>query len=58
MSLLCRMRGVAGKRPLWLAEDAVLIEPVCAVEFPIFGKIIGNFSKKARFREKAQQIRR
>jgi len=52
------MRGVAGKRPLWLAEDAVLIEPVCAVEFPIFGKIIGNFSKKARFREKAQQIRR
>jgi hypothetical protein len=33
MSLLSRMPGLTGRRPPWLAEDAVLIEPVSAGKF-------------------------
>jgi hypothetical protein len=45
MSAVLGMPGNLGERPRWLADDAVCAEPVWAVKFPIFGKIIGNFSK-------------
>jgi hypothetical protein len=38
------------ERRWWLAEDTVCVAPVCALKFPIFGKIIGNFSKMSPIR--------
>jgi hypothetical protein len=42
------MRGLAGERPCWLAEDAVLIETVCAGEFPSQREITGIRSENSR----------
>jgi hypothetical protein len=43
------MRGLTGKRPPWLADDPVLVEPVSDPEFPENREIYREFLSFGRF---------